>query len=342
MFEPRMLSRHEGLLRDPASGGVNLAAAPGVWHDFAPVFDDEVIDIGSIGMRGFGPDLLANLDSFGGQPARLEISVEVEDGYGRPRDLAGLTPCRIENGVSWRQGTFANTVLDPKAGRLADSSERLALRGTDLYLPGNPPQVGLWESAPIDLRYGRDVMALSWEVWPAADASGNVAAPPTIAVRVGDKVSGSIVWQPQQIVAQSAAEVALGHVDLSTPLTGDVVEWSITLPYLDTGSAGRGDNPVLRTASVFSLCAWIAMSSHRFRFDSLAEILDRAELSRHVAPSAFGGADDGFVLRVPLAVLLRGRLRERIRARLVSPGATAIRGLELHVVGDLAFDRPGS
>jgi|GEM_PF-3513504 len=341
MFEPRLLSRHEALLRDPATGQSNLAAAPAVWHEFAPVFADEVIDVGSLGLIGHGQDLLAHLDSFGGQPARLEIAVEVEDGYGRPRDLASLTPHRIESGEDWREGRFTDSLLDPDAGRIADGSERLALRGTDRFLPSNPPTVGSWTSAPIDLRYGNEVTALSWEIWPARDAAGGIVAPPALSVRSGTRNTGAITWQPAQTVAQTATEIAAGHRDLSVPLAGDVLEWTVRLPFFDPGTAGRGDQPVLRTAAVFSLSAWIPMARHRYRFDSIAEILERAELSRHVAASAFNGTDDGFALRIPLAVLLRGRLRERIRARLSGAGASSVKSLELHVVGDLAFERPG-
>ena len=74
----------------------------------------------------------------GEQPGRLDIAVDVLDGYGAVRDLAGLTPEILGSENEWRLGTHSGTFADREAGGQLDGSERIGLRGAPVALLGQP------------------------------------------------------------------------------------------------------------------------------------------------------------------------------------------------------------
>ena len=137
-------------------------------------------------------------------------------------------------------------------------------------------------------------------------------------------------------MASSAAEIERGYTDLATAAAGNVYRWRVTLPYLDPGVAVEAGETVRRTATFFSICAWIRLASPRWRFSSLAELIDRSELGRHTGVDGWkGGSEDIVLLRIPLSISLRGKFGEKIRARLTGGGCSLI---EVSPAVDLRFE----
>ena len=281
MRQERILSRPEALLRDPATGASNLAASSGSWFELKPQQRDERYDISMLGLTLAGPGLLSNLDALGGAAGQLDIAVDVLDGYGAVRDLAGLTPEVLGSENEWRLGTHSGTFADREAGGQLDGSERIGLRGAPVALSANP-NPAQWSSPTMDISYGAEIAAVSWECWRVLDQSGATVAAPTIELMTGTTSAGGLInWNNALAVASSAAEIERGYTDLAPVAAGNVYRWRVTLPYLDPGVAVEAGETVRRTATFFSLCAWIRLASPRWRFSSLAELIDRSELGRH-------------------------------------------------------------
>lgn len=338
MRQPRILSRSETLLRDPATGASNLAGAAGTWFELRPRRRDERFDVSMLGMAITGPDLLKNLDRFGGAAGSIEIAVEVDDEYGAVRDMAALTPETVSTGAEWNRGTHSGTIADREAGAQRDGSNRVGLRGTPAPLGVNPGPAQ-WTSATQDFLYASEVAAVSWECWRLLDAAASTVAPPAIELQAGTRGPGGVVnWNAPITVASTAGEIEQGYADLAAPLQGDVYRWRITLPYVDAGVAVQAGETVLRTATFFSLCAWLRLAAPRWIFGSLADLIERSEMSRHIGAGASNaGSDDLILLRVPLSIHLHGKFDERLRARL---NGGALRVLEIYPAVDLRFEEP--
>ncbi len=339
MHQSRILSRGEALLREPQSGATNLAAAPGSWFELAPPARDERYETTSLAVALAGRGLLSGAADLGGSGAALEVAVEVDDGYGRVRDVAALVPHHTASAREWSLGLHEGTVSDPGSGLALDGSARAGLHGEPAPAPfGALPAPVRWTGPTVGLRHGTRVVACSWEVAGRADASGDLVAPPTLELALGQRGAGGISTQGAfTAIAQTGAEIARGSRQLAQPLAGDFFRWRVTLPYLDPGVATPPGEQATRTAVVFRLCAWIALAERRWLFRSLAELLERAELARHLQPGGWDGNADVALLRLPLEVVIRGGRGERLRARLVGqPGAIDL--LELHAVADLRHD----
>ncbi|MCW5736971.1 MAG: hypothetical protein KIS73_22790 [Enhydrobacter sp.] len=333
MHQPRILSRAESLLRLPGSGATNLAAGNGQWHELAPRFDDERFEINGLAITLAGKDLLANLQDFCGSSGILEIGSHLFDGYSSRRDLLATAPIVIGSGQDWKRGTHRNTRADPEAGQLVDGSPRVALRGEPELLALLAPSQAVWESEEIALRYGSRVLALSWDAALLRDASAGTVGAPVIELRTGAPGNlGALAYTP---VASTPAQADAGHVDLATPAAGTAMQLRVTLPYVASDAAAPARDTLLRTASLFSLCAWIALDRPRWRFENVAELIERSEFGRHEAPRGWQATGDALILRVPLNTVLRGNHGERLMARIKGGG---LQHLEVQAVTDLRLD----
>ena len=334
--QPRILSRDETLLRLP-SGSSNLAANPDQWHSLTPRFEDERFEISSLAFTIAGPQLLQSLESFAGSAGTLELAIDGFDGYGSLRDLASLVPQVLNSGLDWNAGNHLLTFADAEAGQARDGSQRVGLRGLPVRGPA-PAQQPAWTSSVLHFRYGRALTAVSWDCWTLRDPAGATVAPPTIELRTGTRTPpGLITWAaPFQAVASTSAEIDRGYANLPAAANGNVYQLRVLLPYAEPGSAVTPADSLLYTAVVFALCVWIELDAPRWRFSSLAQMIDRSELTRHLAAAAWNAADDVALLRVPLNFALRGRFAETIRARL-SPG-TGLSLVEVAPVTDLRFE----
>lgn len=340
MHQQRILSRTEALLRDPASGQSNLAATPGQWHELGPARADERFEVASLGLTLAGPGLLAHLDGFAGAAGRLEFGIDLFDGYGLVRDLAALVPYHLASGPEWQAGTHTGTHAASDAGMLADGSSRLGLKGLPQLFAFAAPAAASWESAEIPLRWGRAVAALSWDTVLLRDASGATVAAPRFELRTGTTgVGGAVTWGAYTIVASTAVEVEAGQATLVVPLGGDVMQIRVTLPYQDPGTATPERETIVRTATLFGLCAWIVQDAGRWHFGSVAELIDRSEIGRHLAGMAWQASDDVAILRLPVTAMLRGSFGEKLRARFVAgPAGVALTNAEVYAVADLRID----
>lgn len=333
MHQPRILSRAESLLRLPGTGATNLAVGNGQWHELAPRFDDEYFEITSLAITLAGKNLLANLQDFCGSSGIFEIGSHLFDGYSSQRDLLRTTPILVASGQDWKRGSHSNTRADAEAGQVVDGSPRVALRGEPELLPVFAPSQAVWESEEIPLRYGSRVVALSWDAALLRDASGGTVGAPVIELRTG--AVGSLGAQAYAVVASTPAEADAGHVDLATVAAGAAMQLRVTLPYVATDAAVPPRGTLLRTASLFSLCAWIALDRPRWSFDSVAELIDRSEFGRHIAAGGWQASGDALILRVPLNTVLRGHYGERLMARIQGGG---LQQLEVQAVTDLRLD----
>jgi hypothetical protein len=339
MYQPRILSRRESLLRH-ADGGTNLADHGGEWYEAAPTAHDEIWDVASIGLTLGGVDLLGSLGSFAGADGSLELSAVLLDGYGAVRDMAAETAVTVGTGAEWRAGSHDDTFCDVEAGRHADGSERPGLRGLSDSTGVGPAQAR-WTSEPIPLRYGDEVVGAGWEIDLLGDAGGDVVGPPKLEVRTGTSASSGLFhFGDFQVLAQSADDYDQAHADISPALEGDVLQWRVTLPYVDPGVAARPGDAARRTAVVFSLCAWMRLAASRWHFESIAEMIDRSELTRHTQPGGLGDADLA-VLRIPLQATVRGARGERMRARLTGDAVEAMELVEVWAIADLRHDPGG-
>jgi len=282
-----------------------------------------------------------SLGSFAGAGGTLELGAEMLDAYGQVRDMASETAVTVGTGAEWRSGSHAGTFCDVEAGRHADGSERPGLRG----LPdsdGAGPAQAQWTSEPVPLRYGGEVVGAGWEIDLLGDSRGRVVGPPVVELRTGTRAgSGLFQFGAYTTLAQSAADHATPHADLTPALAGDVLQWRITLPYVDPGVAARPGDASRRTAVVFSLCAWISLGAPRWRFESVGELIDRSELGRHAQPGGLDGDADVVLLRIPLQATIRGERGERLRARLQGDAVSAMQVVEAWAVADLRHDMGG-
>lgn len=338
MRQVRILSRAESLLREPGTGNSNLAAAQGTWFELSPRRADERYELSMLGLTVAGAGVTSNLDGFGGAVGQLELAVDVHDGYSAVRDMAALTPETFGAEGEWGRGAHTGTFADREAGVALDGSDRVGLRGMPAAISASPGPAQ-WTSPTLDVLYGTEIVATSWECWRLRDPSGNTVAVPTIELLTGTRAGpGLINWTAAQTIASSAAEVERGHADLAAPAPGDLYHWRITLPFMDTGVAIEAGQSTVQTATFFSLCAWIRLAEPRWRFRSAGELLERSEISRHVGSGGWsGGAEDVLLLRVPMSIALRGRLGEKVSARLTG-GALSL--LEIYPAVDLRFEEP--
>ena len=331
-----MLTREEGLLRHPATGSPDIANHPNEWHVLSPRYRDERLIVGGLAVLLAGPALLADLSSFAGTSAVLEVGILADDGLGGTRDLSATTAHVIENAREWG-GQHVGTFVDAEAARYRDGSGRAGLRGSPAV--GVPSEPARWTSDPIDLRYGTEIEAAAWEAELLRDRFADVIAPPEIQLRTGTRAaSGAITWGTPVDVAATAAEISAGRRELDAALAGEVFRWQVTLPYSLPDVASPQAVSLPQTAVMFMLAAWIRMHSSRWRFASLAELIERSELSRHAGEASWQDGDDAIILRMPLDAALRGGRGEQLRARLLSDSGTALTTAEICAVANLGFD----
>ena len=137
--------------------------------------------------------------------------------------------------------------------------------------------------------------------------------------------------------ASTAAQAETGEADFASGLDGDVAQLRITLPYVNVPAATGPSDQVHRTATVFAVCLWIRLATPRWHLTSIAELIDRSEIGRHVGPGGWNG-DDVLLLRVPFATSLAGLRGEQMRARYRSGTGSGLSSLEIQAVADLRFD----
>jgi hypothetical protein len=339
MQQPRILTRDETLLREP-SGSSNLVANAGAWYTLAPRFFDERFDVSAVLLTLVGSNLLSNLDSFCGNPGTLELGVLGYDGYGALRDLSAQCPQVLNSSEDWNAGGHTSTFADAEAGPKRDGSTRVGLRGLPIRALNPPPQPAVWTGPALGLRYGASISAVSWDCWTLRDPAGNTVAPPTIEMRTGVRAGpvGLINFGAYQTIASSAAEIDAGFTDLAAPAAGHVFQLRVTFPYADPATAVTPADSLLYTATLFTLCVWINLRRPRWVFSSLAEIIERSELVRHLAPASWSGGHDVALLRIPLTFALRGRFHESIRARLSTGSSLVV--VEIVAQSDLRFETP--
>jgi hypothetical protein len=338
MQQPRILTRDETLLREPA-GSSNLVANAGAWYGLGPRFSDERFDVSAVSITLVGSNLLSNLDSFCGNPGTIELGVLGFDGYGALRDLAGQCPQVLNSSEDWNAGSHTRTFADAEAGPRRDGSNRVGLRGVPIRAVNPGPAPAVWTSAVLDLRYGASISAVSWDCWTLRNPAGATVAPPGIEMRTGVRTSGGLIqFAAYQPIATTAAEIDNGFTDLAAPAAGQVFQLRVTLPYANPATAVTPADSLLYTATFFTLCVWINLRRSRWIFSSLAEILERSELVRHLAPAAWTGGHDVALLRIPLTFALRGRFNESIRARVGAGSSLAV--VEIAAQSDLRFETP--
>lgn len=336
MHQQRILSRGESLLRLPASGNANLATAPGQWFELAPRFADERFEISGLALVIAGDGLLAHLQDFCGAAGTLEIAGDLFDGYGTLRNLLGQVPLMIASAQDWKTGTHQGTRVDVEAGTLADGSARAALRGEAEIFAFAAPAQAVWESAEIPLRYASSVTGLSWDAALLRDAAANTVAPPTFELRTG--AAGALAGVAYTAVAATVAQAEASFANLGAAAAGQVMQLRITLPYAASDAAAPPRDTLMRTASLFSLCAWLALDRPRWTFNSLAELIERSEFGRHEGRASWLAESDALLLRVPLHATLRGVRRERLMARLNVSSTSRLKHLEIQAVTDLRLD----
>ena len=119
MFQPRMLARGEAILRDPATGGTNLAAAPDIWHELRPRHEGERFEILAVSLLLGGANLLSRLDALGDSAGTIEFGMFGFDGYGTLRDMAATSPQVLSSADEWNEGKVTGDLAAslPKGNR---------------------------------------------------------------------------------------------------------------------------------------------------------------------------------------------------------------------------------
>jgi hypothetical protein len=338
MFQPRMLARGEAILRDPATGGTNLAAAPDIWHELRPRHEGERFEILAVSLLLGGANLLSRLDALGDSAGTIEFGMFGFDGYGTLRDMAATSPQVLSSADEWNEGVHQNTFADAEAGRQRDQSLRTGLRAVPLRGIASPaPASGRWTSGVLEVRYGQSLAGLSWDCWTLRDPAGATIAPPTVELRMGNRsAAGLIAWDPYGTIASTGPEIDKGCATFAAPKAGNVFQLRVTLPYLPPGVAVTPADSARHSATFFSLCAWADLAHKRWRFTALSELLERAELVRHLAPAANAAGDDIAILRLPMTFTLRQSYRESMRARVGSGSGLSL--LEIVPAADLRFE----
>ena len=83
----------------------------------------------------------------------------------------------------------------------------------------------------------------------------------------------------------------------------------MTLKYSPPGQGAHQDDPV-RTAAIYRLGFRYRQSDSRWHFHSLAQLVGRSDVSRHVQPNGWNGNLDLAILKIPLDIGARGRFQE--------------------------------
>ncbi len=336
MRQPRTLSPSESLLRNPDGGAANLAAAPDTWFELTPRGKDERYDISMLGFTIAGPGLLSNLDRFGRALGQIQFASEVLDESGVLLDTLSLVRETISSESDWSRGIHAGTLADREVDSRGEGSRRARLRGNPAPA-GSNPSAAQWTSPAFDLSYGSEIVAASWECGGLRDASASTTAAPAIELLTGKRRDGvSADWDPPRTIVSSSSAIERGYAELAPPAIGELYRWRIRLPYVDPGGSSRTGESAPRTATFYSLGAWIRLARPRWHFSSLAELLARGEAGPILSPGGWkDGTEDLLLLRVPFSIHLHGRSKEKLKARLTGGGLSY---LTIHPDVDLRFE----
>lgn len=336
MWENRSLAPAEGTLRH-TSGATNLSMYPGDWFSLAPRAAEEQISLSGLEIILSGQGLLEHIEGFGGTNASFEIALHLRDRFGSVHDLAAKTLYTIETAAEWQAGTHHGTMMDPHAGNLPQEASRAGLRGADL-LPGQPePPSVSWTSPRIALSFGTDIERVVWEVDDLRDNTGNALQEYKLSFRVGPTLAGPMgEWQ------EVSALALLGRTEcvFDDPVpSGHFAQWMVELKYSPSSGAAFDETP-RRTPIIYSLGFWLRLPSHHWKFESLADLLARADVRARLLPLGWKGAVDAVLLRLPLEIELRRKPWESIHARFVLPAGTAspLDTLQIRATGSLTFE----
>ncbi len=335
MFENRPLSPAEGRLRHQ-SGSDNLIEHPAEWYSLMAVPGGR-LTLGSVLVIVAGPDLLSYIDKFGTRNGTLDLALELTDRFGVVHDITSSTVHTIEQAAEWRRGEHHGTKMDPDAGLLEDGSRRAGLRGADLM--SVPPTSVYWISAPVMLLNGREVEGLVWDIDDVREPSGAPMGAFKIIVRLGQSgAGGSLTWDPWQVVTNRATPASRVY-SFSEPLpAADAIQWRVDLQY-GSGSASNGETRI-RTPTIFLLGTWVRLASPRLRFESLGDLVGRADERILLQEKGWNGIDDVAILRISLGIPLNSSPAEAVRVRFVGdaflpPSLTCVR---VQCIGGIVFE----
>ena len=276
MHQLRMLSREEGLLRHPATGSANIASHPERVACAQPPLPGRAAARRRAGDSARGPGapgrpFLVRRHPSGPRgrrpvrrptwwhtrPLRDDCTPDRErQGMGRPacwhvrRRRGGAVPGRQRSRGPAREPGRRRAI---RARSVDERPDRLALRHGDR---GRCQGSGA-ASRPIRRR----------------DRSPGDPTRDRNASRERRDHMGTPVD-----VAATAAEISAGRRELDAALAGEVFRWQVTLPYSLPDVASPEAVSLPQTAVVFMIAAWIRMRSSRWRFASLAELIERSEL----------------------------------------------------------------
>lgn len=322
MYPARKLAHAEAAFRHPSSA-TDLAAHPGEWYQLAPAFDDELIFVDALHVTVTGRSLLSHMERLGAPGVALEVAIDHLDQFGRLGEVGSHALITTEDGVDWNAGTHDNTFVDLDAELLADGSTRPVLRGRPL-LPGAPiPNAAQWTSALIPLRYGALVDSAGWELDARRQLSGTDTANTKIMLRLGEPGA----WHDLVILPNPVARN--GEIAVPPGPPARFAQWVVDLHYAGGGGLASDPEPS-RTASLLSLALRLKLAESPWLFSSLADLCRRAAIDPLLRPAAWDGKDDVAQVRLIAELELRGRFKERMRARLVGAPGTALSGVTLH------------
>jgi hypothetical protein len=334
VFQNRAPGRKETLLADTASGATNLAAGTN-WFSAGPVRDDEVWRVTTLDLTIAGPGLLENLRGFGGAGGKLEIGFDMHDGFGTVRDIAPLFFHSIAEVPEWSSGSSAALLVDPEAGRYSDGRPRAGVRGD----ARSTAAAATWSSEEIELRYGKEVHAAVWHLEPLRNPAGDVLDVVRLDLEAGVvQAGGNVQWSTHGVIA-STQDQEPGSRTFTAPVVADRIRWQLRLQFADVTEASYDASSVRRTAKMLQLGVWAGSSSPWWHLHSLAELIHRGEADRELRTKGWDGTQDVCVIRLPVSTELRGKWRERLKARLIGAGS-ALSLLEAHAVTDIYFLPP--
>ncbi|MCA9923144.1 MAG: hypothetical protein KC419_08780 [Anaerolineales bacterium] len=330
MFKSRLLGKADSLFQHP-SGSINLHEFSVEWYELKPRFSDEIYEVNALYFTIAGQELLKHLEGFGQLKANIEIGLNLADRFGRVHDEETTTVHLIETADEWHEHAQTDTgmIVDIAAGQHRDGSDRAALRGVDP--DSSDPDEVMWMSRPIELRYGRFVHSLFWELENLHDEAGDPIESVEILFRVGQaQADGTINWHGWQTVNGDAG--INEHTFPEPPpqgsfvqSTGDFAQWQVKMRYatLFPTAYHRHRSPI-RTAQLFLLGIRFQLNAPRRHFGSLAELMQQADTNSRIQANGWNGVDDFVFLRIPVSVELYGRFQESIGVRLTlkSDGAS--------------------
>lgn len=337
MFENRPLTPAEGVLRHQ-SGSTDLVEHADEWYVLNSGSGAR-LTLGSAFVTMAGPDLLAHLESFGTSGGKLEFALQLADRFGAVHNAVGAAVYTVETAAEWRLGEHHGTTMDPDAGVLPDGSRRAGIRGADL-MAGEPAPTGIyWISRPISFRNGREVERLVWDADDLRTPAGDQKGAYKINVRLGQDTGGTMTWRPWQTITDAAAPARRAYDFTGTLPAADAIQWRVDFQY-GPGGAGYAEAR-LRTPTMFLAGVWVRLASQQFRFDSVGDLLIRADERILLQSKGWNGTDDLVTVRLSLGVPIKALPTEDIRVRFTPTAGMPLTYARVHCAGGLIFDEQG-